>query len=266
VKSSEPLFNVPAVVLAVVGLLTAIHAARLLLPPPEDMQMVLELGFVPARVVAALGGDPLQTLIEEVAAHPEDGALASRLEFGRYIVQDEGGLKPWTFLTYAFLHGNWTHLLINGVWLLAFGTAVARRFETRRFLLFLVITAIGGAVGHLLARPDEFVPMIGASAAISGCMAAAIRFVFQPGAPLGPLRAPEQFAYRLPALPLGEALRDSRVLTFLAVWFGINLLTGVGGIALGMEETAIAWEAHVGGFLTGLVCFPLFDPKPLDIV
>jgi membrane associated rhomboid family serine protease len=266
VKRSEPLFNVPAVVLAVVGLLAAIHVLRLMLPGPEDMQVVLELGFVPARVAAALGGDPLQGLVEEAAAHPEDGALASRLELGRYIVQEEGGLKPWTFLSYAFLHGSWTHLLINGVWLLAFGTAVARRFEARRFLLFLVVTAIGGAIGHLLSRPDEFIPMIGASAAISGCMAAAIRFVFQPGAPLGPLRAPEEFAYRLPALPLGEALRDSRVLTFLAVWFGINLLTGVGGVALGMEDTAIAWEAHVGGFLTGLVCFPLFDPKPLDLV
>jgi membrane associated rhomboid family serine protease len=266
VRSSEPFFNVPAVVLAVVAVLVVVHVGRGLLPATEDLQFLFELGFIPARVVAALGGDPLQSLAAAALAHPEDASLATRLELGRYVVGEGGGLKPWTFLSYAVLHGNWPHLLINTVWLLAFGTAIARRFDAIRFLLFLAVTAVGGAIGHLIARPDEVIPMVGASAAISGCMAAAIRFVFQPGAPLGPLRAPEQFAYRLPALPLGEALRDSRVLTFLGVWFGLNLLTGVGGMTLGMEETSIAWEAHVGGFVTGLLCFPLFDPKPLDLL
>ena len=95
-------------------------------------------------------------------------------------------------------------------------------------------------------------------------MAAAIRFVFQPGAPLARIGSPDESAYRLPALPLGQALADRNVLTFLGVWFGLNLITGIGGESWGMTDTAIAREAHIGGYVTGLLAFPLFDPKPAD--
>ena len=56
------------------------------------------------------------------------------------------------------------------------------------------------------------------------------------------------------------AIRDRRVLIFLGVWFGTNLLFGLfgGGIASG----AVAWEAHIGGFVAGLLFFPVFDPVP----
>lgn len=66
-------------------------------------------------------------------------------------------------------------------------------------------------------------------------------------------------AYRQPAAPFGEVVRDRRVLIFLGVWFGINLIFGwVGGAGLG--EGAIAWDAHIGGFLAGLLLFRVFDP------
>ena len=55
------------------------------------------------------------------------------------------GADIWTFVTYAFIHGDWTHLGLNGVWLLAFGTPVARRFGMARFLAFFAVTAAAGA-------------------------------------------------------------------------------------------------------------------------
>jgi membrane associated rhomboid family serine protease len=57
-------------------------------------------------------------------------------------------------------------------------------------------------------------------------------------------------------------LRDVRVLAFLVVWFGVNLLFGVGTISMPGVEQSIAWQAHIGGFLAGLLLFPLFDPVP----
>jgi len=58
-------------------------------------------------------------------------------------------------------------------------------------------------------------------------------------------------------------LRDARVVIFLAVWFGLNLLFGLGSIGLDGNDQAVAWQAHIGGFLAGLLAFPLFDPvKP----
>src|SRR5256885_7079697 len=88
--------------------------------------------------------------------------------------------EVWTFLTYAFIHGNLMHLGFNGVWLLAFGTPVARRFGPLRFLIFFLFSAAVGAALHLAVHSGERLPMVGASAAISGAIAAAMRFPFQP--------------------------------------------------------------------------------------
>ena len=88
-----------------------------------------------------------------------------------------------------------------------------------------------------------------------------MRFAFQRGGPLASDRANDPAdAYRVPALPLTAVLRDPRVLIFLGVWFGLNLLFGIGSLSLDGGEQAIAWQAHIGGFLAGLLAFALFDP------
>ena len=66
----------------------------------------------------------------------------------------------------------------------------------------------------------------------------------------------------MPALSLTRALRDPRVLGFLAVWFGVNIIFGLGSIAIGTDGASVAWQAHIGGFLAGLMLFSLFDPVP----
>ena len=66
----------------------------------------------------------------------------------------------------------------------------------------------------------------------------------------------------MPAQPLWRALRDRRVLSFLAIWFGVNIVFGLGSIAIGTEGVSVAWQAHIGGFLAGLLLFSLFDPVP----
>src|SRR5207253_11161662 len=120
----------------------------------------------------------------------------------------------WTFVTYALLHGSLGHLLLNGVWLLAFCSPVAQRFGPLRFLAFMAVTAAAGAVAHLVTHFGELLPMVGASAAISGAMAAAIRFAFQRGGPLELWRDRAE-ACRVPAAPLVASLRDRRVIAFL---------------------------------------------------
>jgi membrane associated rhomboid family serine protease len=54
------------------------------------------------------------------------------------------------------------------------------------------------------------------------------------------------------------------VLAFLAIWFGVNIIFGVGSIAIGMEGANVAWQAHIGGFFAGLLLFSLFDPIPRE--
>jgi len=231
----EPIFNVPTAVVATLAVLVIIHLVReWVLTPQQDTQVLLWFSFIPARY--------------DAAATAGAGAVAGL------------GPKVWTFFSYALLHGSWMHLGLNGIWLLAFGTPVARRFGALRYLLFFVLTAVAGAAAHLATQTNAYVPVIGASASISGFMAAAIRFVFQRSGPLGLIGRNDPQAYLVPALPLPAVLRDPRVLAFLAVWFGLNILFGVGSLSLDGNDQQIAWQAHIGGFIAGLLGFPLFDP------
>jgi membrane associated rhomboid family serine protease len=227
------MLNVPPVVTATLGVLIAVHAVRAFLSPQDDWELQVWFAFIPARYEFA-----------ELAWDAPTGPPA----------------QIWTFVTYALLHGSVVHLGINAVWFLAFGSAVARRFGAVRFLVFFVVTAAAGAGAHLLTHAGQKVAMVGASAAISGYMAAAIRFAFQDGGPLGLWRAHESHAYHVPAAPLRQALTQPNVVAFLVVWFGLNLVLGLASLSLGGEDEEIAWQAHIGGFLAGLLLFPWFDP------
>jgi membrane associated rhomboid family serine protease len=145
---------------------------------------------------------------------------------------------------------------------LPFGSALARRFGAIRFFLFMAVTAAAGALAHLITHEHEMAPMIGASASVSGTMAAAIRFAFVQGSFLSFNRGDADAAARVPALSLSRALRNPRVLGFLAVWFGVNIIFGIGSLAVGVDGASVAWQAHIGGFFAGLILFSLFDPVP----
>jgi membrane associated rhomboid family serine protease len=232
----EPIFNVPLVVLATVGALVLVHAFRtLVLTDEQDVNFLLDFAFIPARY----GGDAAA-----VGAFP--GGFAADL---------------WTFFTYAFIHADLMHLGLNLAWLVPFGSALARRFGPWRYVVFMLVMAAIGALAHLVTHLGEMEPMIGASAAISGAMAAALRFVFQPDGPVARWHDRSEAAYRIPAASLAATLRDPRFLLFLGVWLGLNALFGLGTISFGTEAgQTIAWQAHVGGFFAGLLLFDAFDP------
>ncbi len=230
----EPILTLPLALTAYIVLLAVIHL-RMLLPPELENWTIDVFGFIPKRY---------------------DSSLLN-LE-----IPGGGGAKVWTFVTYSLLHANLTHLGFNVLWLLPFGSALARRFGAVRFFLFLAVTAAAGALAHLVTHEHAVAPMIGASASVSGAMAAAIRFAFVRGSFLSFSRSDADTAARVPALPLSRALRDGRVVGFLAVWFGVNIIFGVGAIGVDSETTSVAWQAHIGGFFAGLLLFALFDPVP----
>jgi membrane associated rhomboid family serine protease len=230
----EPILTLPGVLTAYILLLAAIHL-RVLLPPELEYLTVELFGFIPKRYDSTL------------LAMPFPGGP---------------GAKVWSFVTYSLLHANLSHLAFNVLWLLPFGSALARRFGPARFLLFMAVTAVAGALAHLITHEHEIAPMIGASASVSGAMAAAIRFAFVHGSFLSLRRGDADAAAHVPALPLSRALRNPRVLAFLGVWFGVNIIFGIGSITIGADGASVAWQAHIGGFFAGLLLFSLFDPVP----
>lgn len=255
----EPMFNLPGSLVFVIAFLALVHLVRdIWLTAEADAMLLQALSFVPGRFTFSFNPDGIADELTRLAnTGSRNAVLAAQFFLG------DGHGDGWSMFTYSILHADWTHLGMNVLWLAAFGAPVALRFGTMRTLAFLLVAAAAGAGAHYLARPVDLTPVVGASASVSGMMAAALRFIFQPGAPLGkaldePL--PPELAVRVPAAPLRAALRDRRVLQFSALWFAINLLIGLFAVPLGISDAGVAWEAHAGGFIAGFLLFGFFDP------
>ncbi len=223
IGASEPMFNVPRIVLLLAGVMIAMQLIQILLPSEESLQFLLALAFIPARYSGA-------------AQELPGGYLAA----------------VTSFVTYMLVHSGWVHLLVNLLWMAAFGSPVAKRIGDWRFLLFSASCGIAGAVTHLVFHFGEITPVVGASAAIAGQMAAALRFVFagRPG---------EGDLSRAPLESLSKTLTDRRILAVLGFWVVLNVVFGLGMVSIAGTAGDIAWEAHIGGFLFGLLCFGFFD-------
>ena len=265
VRRREPMFNAPVVVLGLIAVLIGVYAAYNWAPQAIQDRIIRDYAFIPGRLTIAIQPDRLIDLLTR--ANTDPAALQQARQIRELHVLG-GGAKPWTLLTYAFLHGSWTHVLLNSVWLVAFGPPIARRFGSARFLLFMAVTAIASALAHWALSPMDFSPLIGASGADSGLMGAATRFMFQPGAPLGAFGSigrPE--VELIPAASLGQVFVERRSLIFIMIWFGTNLIFGAGAQTLGFSEMPVAWIAHLGGFIAGLRAVSAVRssvPRPAD--
>ena len=219
----EPIFDLPGVLVAIVGGLVAVHALRGFLPPADDDMVLALFAFVPDRYV---------------------------LEAGEPAYPGGWGAMAWSFVGHAALHGSWMHLVFNAVVLAAVGKPVVLRLGSARFLALAAAAAAGGAAAHLVVDWGSQVPMIGASGVVFGLFGAALRFVFV--SPWRPL--PSAF----------EALGMPRVRGFVVALIVMNLiLVVVGAAPFGGDDGAVAWAAHLGGFLVGFFGFRLFDrPRP----
>lgn len=226
-----PAFNLPSPVIWLAAALIAVHGVRQLLGEEADGWVLLAFAFIPERY-----GEVADML---------PGGMAARF---------------WSPLTYSFLHADVLHLVVNLVWMASFGAALARRLGGIRFLLLGLVAAAAGVALHYALHAGDAALVIGASGAVSGMMAATTRFAFAPGGPLAGGAAPA--SYRVPAEPLARVFTTSRALGFILVWFAVNLLFGLADGLVPGASGPIAWEAHLGGFLAGLLLFPLFDPVP----
>jgi len=227
----EPIFMIPAVIAVLGVLMLAVQAlSAFVLNEGQQNALITWLGFVPFRLVA-----------------PD---------------RIPGGVLPlfWTPLTYGFVHGGWEHVIGNVAWLVIFGTPVARRYGAVRTLVIFFVSSIIGALAFAITE-FQSVPvayLVGASGGIAGLTGAAMRFIFQPVI-VG--RHPETGEM----IPLGrkmatipEMLRSGPARNFSLIWIVLNCLVPLAPLFLG-QDVQIAWQAHLGGFFTGLLLVPFFE-------
>ncbi len=151
----------------------------------------------------------------------------------------------WTLVSAMFLHGGWAHALMNGAFALAFATPVARYLSdgvrgVTAFFLFYLLCGVLSTLGHAALHPGSPELLVGASGAVSGLMGAASRLMAGQGWRLGAM-------FSRPVLGMGGA------------WIAVNLLIGVlaKGFMPGTGGAAIAWEAHIAGFVAGVLLIGL---------
>ncbi len=146
-------------------------------------------------------------------------------------------------LTYQFVHASWLHLAFNIAATLAFGAPVARLMGiglrgATVFLLFFLVCGVLAALGYIPVAGRSDWAVVGCSGAASGLVGAATRII-QGGGRLGPL--------------FGRT-----VLSMTVGWFVINAVFGLTGLTPGAGGAPVAWQAHIAGYLAGLLLIGLF--------
>lgn len=150
-------------------------------------------------------------------------------------------------ITSFFLHGGWFHLLFNMLYLWIFGDNIEDRLGHFRFLLFYLLAGIAGNLGHVLINPSSPIPLVGASGAIAGVLGAYV------------ITFPRSRITSLIFIFFIIMIREIPAIYFLLFWFFMQLLNGV--TSLGIMGNSVAWWAHIGGFLAGMVLMILLRKK-----
>lgn len=177
--------------------------------------------------------------------------IPSTLLAGKHLPPEISVVAPSvTLLTSMFLHGGWMHLIGNMLYLWIFGNNVEDAMGHKRFIVFYLVCGVIAGLAHALPNATSDIPTVGASGAISGVLGAYL--LLYPHArvmvfvPLGLLS-------RVIQLPAGWAL---------GFWFALQLVSSAGS---GSAAGGVAWGAHIGGFVAGMVLIPFFRYKHVPL-
>lgn len=225
IRDSVPKDRTPVVVYGLILANALVFLLQISLPPATAINFIYGFGLVP------------------MLFFQPDGALRQGL--------DAIDLLP--FLTASFMHGGWLHVILNMWTLFIFGSTLEGRLGSPQFLIFYLCCAVLSIYAHGYFNPVSQVPVIGASGAIAGVIGAyAVRFPTARITLLVPIII-IPLIFTIPAL------------AYAAIWFAIQLLQGTWDIIMPSLGGGIAWWAHIGGFIAGLVLLPvflLFAPAP----
>jgi membrane associated rhomboid family serine protease len=157
------------------------------------------------------------------------------------------GLPVWaTIFTAMFLHAGWLHIGGNMLFLWIFGNNIEDAMGHLRFTLFYLVSGVAAALAMVLLDPHSNTPMIGASGAISGVLAAYM------------LLYPRARVHTLLTLGFFFYMARLRAVWVVGIWFAIQLVTAA---LTPPSEPGTAWWAHVGGFAAGLILTPLLKSR-----
>ena len=216
-RDTAPRHRFPAVNIVLIMVNVAVFIFQQYLEPAQMYHFIYTYGTVPAELT---------------------GGLAQFIRNGFPLPL----LLTTTFplLTANFLHGGWLHLIGNMVYLWVFGDNVEGSLGHLRYLVIYLVMGAGSQLFHVFSNPAGTIPLVGASGAIAGVLGA--YFILYPRSRV------------LTLIPLGFFITFAQIpaVIFLAFWFILQLINAAAqGLAMGVQP--VAWWAHVGGFIIGVV-------------
>jgi membrane associated rhomboid family serine protease len=220
-KDNIPHRKTPFVTYFLIIINIAVYLFETSLPPQYLNNFFYLFGLVPARF-----------------SHPEWANFVG-LHFDNY----------WPFFTCMFLHGSFFHLLCNMWALWLFGDNVEDKFGHLNFIIFYIISGLIASFTHYFFNIDSVVPVVGASGAIAGVMGA--YFIMFPHSRILTIIPIFFFPFfiEIPAV------------IFLGFWFFSQLISGTFSLIASGNVTGIAWWAHIGGFVAGMILHKLFKQE-----
>ncbi|MGB9730755.1 MULTISPECIES: rhomboid family intramembrane serine protease [Calditerrivibrio] len=155
----------------------------------------------------------------------------------------------WPFLTNIFLHGSWFHLISNMWTLFIFGDNVEDKLGHFKYLLFYLLSGLAASFTHFIFNIDSTIPAVGASGAIAGIMGA--YFIMFPHSRIVTL---------IPIFIIPFFIEIPAII-YLGFWFYTQIISGTFSLVANQNASGIAWWAHIGGFLFGVVFHRIFIKK-----
>jgi membrane associated rhomboid family serine protease len=221
--------DLPIVNLAIIAINVLVFV---LLQLPSD---AFTMGFsaIPREITHGID------LVGPIQVQLPDGTTAA-------IVEAPGPNPIWlTLFTSMFMHGGWAHLGGNMLFLFVFGDNVERALGHLKYLAFYLVCGVVAAYAQILSSPESVIPSLGASGAISGALAAYLVFFPQ---------------NRVRVLVGWGFVTHVPALLMIGLWALLQFASGFGSIAVTDQTGGVAYWAHIGGFIAGVVLAFLLRP------
>ena len=175
----------------------------------------------------------------------------------RFVYWPGDPLDPLRYIpivTSMFWHGGWLHLIGNMLYLWIFGDNVEDRLGHGRFLVFYVGCGLIAALTQVALSPDSVVPTVGASGAIAGVLGAYL------------ISFPRSRVVTFIPIIIFPWIVEIPAVAYLVLWFAMQLLSGVASLGQAEALGGVAWWAHIGGFVAGLLTVGVLAPRRLTQV
>src|SRR5258705_12643265 len=222
IRNAVPTRYPPVVTWTLIAINCAVFLFQIGLSPVEEQLFLSQFALIPARYIELFAYGDVNLSLADIVP----------------------------FFTMMFLHGGWLHLIFNMWTLWLFGPTIEDRLGPGRFLMFYLVCGVAASVAHAVFNPTSTVPALGASGAIAGVLGCFIGLF-----PLARVVVVVPIVF----IPL---FFEVPAFVFIGLWFLLQLFQGTVELLLPSSSGGVAWWAHVGGFVAGLVLIPFFHRAP----